>query len=47
MSNKPWPEKRGKLKEVQFKVTSSAAGEEQWNETAIQTRGNDLAKRAA
>lgn len=47
MSNNPWPEKRKLLKDVQFKVTSSAAAEEEWNEAAIQKRGADLANRAA
>jgi len=47
MSNNPWPEKRKMLKEVQFKVTSTAAEVEDWNEAAIQIRGRDLANRAA
>ena len=47
MSNMPWPDKRAKLKDVQFKVTSATAVIEHWNENSIQTRGNDLAYRAA
>jgi uncharacterized protein with ParB-like and HNH nuclease domain len=46
MSNKPWPEKREALKDVQFTVTSSAAEAMVWDEKAIIERGKDLANRA-
>jgi hypothetical protein len=47
MSNGPWSEKREELKKVQFRVAAEAADVEQWGETAIRTRGRDLAIRAS
>jgi hypothetical protein len=45
-SNKPWPQKRINIQDVQFVITSEIAKNEEWKECDIIKRNNDIAKRA-
>ncbi|MCH5186482.1 MAG: DUF262 domain-containing protein [Oscillospiraceae bacterium] len=45
-SNKPWKYKSGKLKKVQFAITSEVTDNSEWKEENIKKRNIDIAERA-